>query len=282
MEDEDRYTRITLRIPRELHSRLDREADETSKSLNAEIIARLQASFAPAPAQDMFSTPDFQHRLKERALSERLQLINNQITTLRMHQNLLHLRLQSLGKDGDQDGLFDAKEQLADAEQNLPLLLAQREALLLESEQLDREYQDAVRPLNAKATALTEELLEPERRAVEDKLRRSNEKLGKLKPTRAELDAAYDAEVARARQVTDSIFGPDMRGGRVNTNAVTTGADDAPYKVTPTKAKRTQLVGNIGRLPPAEKPPAKAKTPSQRLREVATRPIRQNKSKKGL
>ena len=43
--EEDRYTRITLRIPRDLHARLDEEADKTSKSLNAEIIARLQSSF---------------------------------------------------------------------------------------------------------------------------------------------------------------------------------------------------------------------------------------------
>ena len=43
--EEDRYTRITLRIPRELHAALTAEADSTSKSLNAEIIARLQDSF---------------------------------------------------------------------------------------------------------------------------------------------------------------------------------------------------------------------------------------------
>ncbi|MDR6538840.1 toxin-antitoxin system HicB family antitoxin [Variovorax soli] len=45
MEDEDRYTRITLRIPKLLHSQLQGEADKTSKSLNAEIVARLSASF---------------------------------------------------------------------------------------------------------------------------------------------------------------------------------------------------------------------------------------------
>ncbi|AMO36399.1 toxin-antitoxin system HicB family antitoxin [Thauera humireducens] len=43
MED-DRYTRITLRIPKDLHAALAAEADSTSKSLNAEIIARLAAS----------------------------------------------------------------------------------------------------------------------------------------------------------------------------------------------------------------------------------------------
>ena len=44
MED-DRYTRITLRIPKDLHGKLQDAADATSKSTNAEIVARLQSTF---------------------------------------------------------------------------------------------------------------------------------------------------------------------------------------------------------------------------------------------
>lgn len=44
MDKDDRYTRITLRIPKDLHSKLSDAADETSKSMNAEIIARLEDS----------------------------------------------------------------------------------------------------------------------------------------------------------------------------------------------------------------------------------------------
>lgn len=43
--EEDRYTRITLRIPKDLHSELQQAADDTSKSMNAEIVARLQETF---------------------------------------------------------------------------------------------------------------------------------------------------------------------------------------------------------------------------------------------
>ncbi|MDY0250704.1 MAG: Arc family DNA-binding protein [Pseudomonas sp.] len=50
MEKDSRYTRITLRIPRDLHERLAAAADKTSKSMNAEIVARLEESFAQAPA----------------------------------------------------------------------------------------------------------------------------------------------------------------------------------------------------------------------------------------
>ena len=47
----DRYIRITLRIPKDLHARLDVEADRTSRSLNAEIIGRLELSFPGSPLQ---------------------------------------------------------------------------------------------------------------------------------------------------------------------------------------------------------------------------------------
>ena len=40
--EEDRYTRITLRIPRDLHRRLSAQADRKSHSLNAEIVAMLE------------------------------------------------------------------------------------------------------------------------------------------------------------------------------------------------------------------------------------------------
>lgn len=50
MDTDDRYTRITLRIPKDLHSKLTDAADETSKSMNAEIIARLERSFRREPS----------------------------------------------------------------------------------------------------------------------------------------------------------------------------------------------------------------------------------------
>ncbi|MBT2322557.1 toxin-antitoxin system HicB family antitoxin [Variovorax paradoxus] len=55
MDDEDRYTRITLRIPKTLHADLTAEADRTSKSLNAEIVARLEQSFTAAQDADTAS-----------------------------------------------------------------------------------------------------------------------------------------------------------------------------------------------------------------------------------
>lgn len=44
MED-DRYTRITLRIPTDLHAKLQKSADKASHSMNAEIITRLAQTY---------------------------------------------------------------------------------------------------------------------------------------------------------------------------------------------------------------------------------------------
>lgn len=59
MED-DRYTRITLRLPKELHALLQTSADETSKSMNAEIVARLEQSFNPEPGKT-FDLDQYRH-----------------------------------------------------------------------------------------------------------------------------------------------------------------------------------------------------------------------------
>ena len=48
----DGYARITLRIPNALHIKLVREAIRTTKSMNAEIVARIDASFSPQPILD--------------------------------------------------------------------------------------------------------------------------------------------------------------------------------------------------------------------------------------
>lgn len=42
---DDAYTRITLRIPNQLHQRLTEAAANNSHSMNAEIVARLDNSF---------------------------------------------------------------------------------------------------------------------------------------------------------------------------------------------------------------------------------------------
>lgn len=45
MATQDNYVKTALRLPRELHAKLQDAADATSKSMNAEIVSRLDKSF---------------------------------------------------------------------------------------------------------------------------------------------------------------------------------------------------------------------------------------------
>lgn len=74
---EDGYTRITLRIPDRLHARLSEVAAQTSKSMNAEIIGRLEESFVGDGRKVVF-TPDTMSLL----LRSRLESLKAMISTL--------------------------------------------------------------------------------------------------------------------------------------------------------------------------------------------------------
>ena len=50
MDQDDRYARITLRIPRDLHANLTAEAERKTRSMNAEIISILEEKFQASEA----------------------------------------------------------------------------------------------------------------------------------------------------------------------------------------------------------------------------------------
>ena len=54
MKDEDRYTKMSLRLPKETHQKLALAADSLSRSTNAEVVARLEESLA----RDSAGPPD--------------------------------------------------------------------------------------------------------------------------------------------------------------------------------------------------------------------------------
>lgn len=83
--EEDNTVRITLRLPADLQAKLEAEAKRTSKSQNAEIIARLERSFAIPDPDLAFLTAKFEadmarsdlqtiiHRLRVAELSHTIQ-----------------------------------------------------------------------------------------------------------------------------------------------------------------------------------------------------------------
>ena len=63
---EDNYTRITLRIPKDLVQQVNRAAFSTSKSQNAEIIARLRSSFELDKSLPTDVRQAIEHEMEER------------------------------------------------------------------------------------------------------------------------------------------------------------------------------------------------------------------------
>lgn len=125
METDDRYTRITLRIPKDLHARLAKAAEETSKSMNAEIIARLELSmFKDTPALELvpagkakelsaFARQGIPALVQERIVSgiNRAVMLGHSSASI----DLRDLELELLPED-DSEALFNAFErQLEDA-----------------------------------------------------------------------------------------------------------------------------------------------------------------------
>lgn len=57
--EKDRYTRITLRIPKDLHALLQEQADLTSKSMNAEIINAIQSHYRALEQAKWENSPEY-------------------------------------------------------------------------------------------------------------------------------------------------------------------------------------------------------------------------------
>ena len=76
MDKDDRYTRITLRIPRDLHQKLADAADDTSKSMNAEIVARLQESFERPSDSARVDLSSITERIRGRIHSRDMDLVD--------------------------------------------------------------------------------------------------------------------------------------------------------------------------------------------------------------
>jgi len=84
--EEDRYIRITLRMPKDTHGLLAHAAEAKSHSMNAEIVARLEASFnSDAPGAGALADDWLQklEALFDRKLEPLLQKVQVQQTQTR-------------------------------------------------------------------------------------------------------------------------------------------------------------------------------------------------------
>ena len=123
--EEDRYTRITLRLPRDLHARLDGAADATSKSLNAEIVGRLEKSFG---TEQRASADALMREMRRTQLRLELNEIDHESARMfALRQEVQNaLRPDATAKDirAAQDQLATMKKDQARLEQRRAVILA--------------------------------------------------------------------------------------------------------------------------------------------------------------
>lgn len=137
--EEDRYTRITLRLPKELHARLEEAADATSKSLNAEIVGRLDASFSATAAAPMESL----------MLEMRRTQLHLKLNTLKVELGALWNRDQELSAAMNPEltpqeirRIQDARTAINKAKQEIDTQSREVLARLAELDQIDRIASD--------------------------------------------------------------------------------------------------------------------------------------------
>lgn len=117
MEKDDRYTRITLRIPKRLHERLAESAEMTSKSMNAEIVARLEASYMLIPQTPTATWEEFH--------DQEWSLRQQQLTL----KDVYHSKLSALIK-------IDAEIKSAESDTTIEILSVTKRSIEAEMESL--------------------------------------------------------------------------------------------------------------------------------------------------
>lgn len=148
-----------LRMLPELKERLEMAAKASGRSMNAEIISRLQASFNQAEQPAV----DWRLRVDVRANEVRMETLRGHLYTVRMHADILALRLQSLKKEGADASAYDeTAKNLANAQRDVVELEKQLDALFEESIRLARQYAGESRVVNEQIDAVVDKSLQAE------------------------------------------------------------------------------------------------------------------------
>lgn len=87
LSDQSDFLKTALRLPRDLHARIQQAAEASGRSMNAEIVARLQQSFdqADAPAapssallKAVLTSPVFAEQLREQLEAMSMHVLVNE------------------------------------------------------------------------------------------------------------------------------------------------------------------------------------------------------------
>lgn len=156
MEDDDKYVRITFRMPKELHARLGAEAERTSKSMNAEIVARLQASFDDSGAElaRLIEEELASAAHKGETTTLKMELVKARLENLNIQLRMKGMESESLAAAAKTDADFAALRVKIDGD--FDQLIADGESLKAEQDALVKQRDMIVANLSGIRKALAE------------------------------------------------------------------------------------------------------------------------------
>lgn len=223
--------RLILRLPDGMHTQIHAAAMANGRSMNGEVIARLQASFHSTGDADV----DLTGRVEERLNEARLETTKAERRTAEFQVQYLEDRLADAKNRNALGAEIAALEKrLDDARSDLHALLLRVRQLLEEGIAIDRRYQDRVRPIALKSREIAEEQFRPELSAAQEREARRRALLSELGLTeeqaRSLLREVKAKEVAREAQALRELAqGPIVGGGKRS------GKQSKPAKKSPQK-----------------------------------------------
>lgn len=114
MATQDDYIRTALRVPPDLHAQIHEAAKGNNRTFNAEIVARLQASFSDASSGTSFAVP---------VIASRLAHLAGQLHDLQNKRNTLAVMHLTISKFGDPEKTKGVLEEINSLDQQVALLV---------------------------------------------------------------------------------------------------------------------------------------------------------------
>lgn len=198
----DEADKFMLRLPHGVRERIAALAKESGRSMNAEIVARLQSSFEAG------ADPAFDVRVREQMNEARLDAVRSQMYTVEMHVEVLSQRLDTIRREKRSMAEHEAAEQrLAVATQELEQLRRRQAILIEESRELSNQYSAAVDPARKAAERAANEALQHELSEVAMQEKARMQALLELQPTSEEIQAVAEIVAERERERSERIRG---------------------------------------------------------------------------
>lgn len=198
--------KFIVRLPDGMRSRIAEAAAAAGRTMNAEVVHRLQASFE-GPG-DSWADHDLALRVEEARVHAALDSVRSEMRTARLHADFLSHSLAVAQERGNTAEAAALGERMAAARAELRELESRQADLLNQAREVDRRYQDVARPVRAAALAIAERELAPEMAAAQEREALRMKQLRELNPTQEELDAilarrakedaAREADILRA------------------------------------------------------------------------------------